>query len=246
MENIPIPDLTKHDNCIIIYNRSNSNKNDLNDELDQIIKHYDYIPTTRNNRFQTTRIYFKLEGKDITLEIDPNDTRNITYKDINKLCLKHGIEFQNQPFGTFIQQLKDKILNLKSKRHALTKEERERFHKDSFEKCNMCETTITRKEMHIDHIIPLARGGHATDRNNLQCLCRKCHFEKTKNEQENGYVRLSETHSSFNQATYDIINSSLCNAYAFVETVGQVPKGWENYQVYKSDINKCRKNCLYY
>jgi hypothetical protein len=55
----------------------------LNEELDQIIEHYDYIPSTKNNRFQTTRIYFKLEGKDITLEIDPNDTRNITYKDIS-------------------------------------------------------------------------------------------------------------------------------------------------------------------
>ena len=104
----------------------------------------------------------------------------------------------------------------------------------------------TQGDAYIDHIIPLARGGHATDRDNLQCLCRKCHFEKTKNEQENGYVRLSETHSSFNQATYDIINSSLCNAFAFVETVGKVPKGWDNYQVYKFDINKCRKNCLYY
>ena len=248
LENIPIPELINHDKCIIIYhNRGRqTNKNDLNQELDQIIEHYNYIPTIKNNKFQVIRINFKLEGKDITLEIDPNDTRNITYKDISKLCSKHGIEFQNQPFGTFIQQLKDKVLNAKSKRHAFSKEERVQFHKDCFEKCNMCEKTITRKEMHIDHIIPLARGGLATDKSNLQCLCKKCHFEKTKNEQENGYVKVSETHSSFNQATYDIINSGLCNAYAFVETVGKIPKGWENYQVYKMDINKCRKNCLYY
>ena len=245
LENIPINRLLDYDNCIVIYNRTDGNKNDLNDELDEIIEHYNYIPTIKNKKFQVVRIKFKLHDKDITLEIDPNDTRSLTYKDVQKLCHKHEVEFENQPFGTFIQQLKAKILDKKSKRHAFTKAERESFHKDSFEKCNMCSQTITRKEMHIDHVVPLARGGHSTDRNNLQCLCKKCHFEKTKHEQENGYVRLSETHSSFNQTTYDIINSPLCSAYAFVETVGRVPKGWEAYQVYKFDINKCRKNCLY-
>ena len=170
----------------------------------------------------------------------------MSYRDVKKLCEKHEVEFQNQPFGTLIQQLKDRIINKKTKRHVFTKEERERFHKDSFEKCNICEKAITKKEMHIDHIVPLARGGHATDRSNLQCICKKCHFEKSKGEQENGYVKLSETQSSFNQATHEIFNSSLSTAYAFVETVGQVPKGWENNQVFKFDINKCRKNCLYY
>ena len=218
----------------------------MNDELDKIIEHYNYIPTIKNNKIQVVRINFKLDKKDITLEIDPNDTRSMSYRDVKKHCEKHEIEFQNQPLGTLIQQLKDKIINKKTKRHAFTKEERERFHKDSFEKCNLCEKAITKKEMHIDHIVPLARGGHATDRSNLQCICKKCHFEKSKGEQENGYVKLSETQSSFNQATYEIFNSSLCNAYAFVETVGQVPKGWENNQVFKFDINKCRKNCLYY
>ena len=153
LENKPIAELINHDKCIIIYhNRSKqSNKNDLNQELDQIIEHYNYIPTIKNNKFQVIRINFKLQGKDITLEIDPNDTRNITYKDISKLCMKYGIEFQNQPFGTFIQQLKDQVLHAKTKRHVFTKAEREQFHKDCFEKCNMCEKTIARKEAHRPH-----------------------------------------------------------------------------------------------
>ena len=177
-------------------NNSNNNNSDDNNNNDNS---NNYIPTIKNHKIQVVRINFKLDKKDITLEIDPNDTRSMSYRDVKKHCEKHEIEFQNQPFGTLIQQLKDKIINKKTKRHAFTKEERERFHKDSFEKCNICEKAITKQEMHIDHIVPLARGGHATDRSNLQCICKKCHFEKTKNEQENGYVRLSETHSSFNQ-----------------------------------------------
>jgi hypothetical protein len=34
LENIPIAELINHDKCIIIYNSKNTNKNDLNWELD--------------------------------------------------------------------------------------------------------------------------------------------------------------------------------------------------------------------
>ena len=101
----------------------------------------------------------------------------------------------------------------------------------------------------MDHIIPLACGGD-NSAENLQLLCKKCHFAKTKEEHENGYVKLSQTHSSFNQQTYDIFNSSLSNVNAFVENVEPVidkpsPKQLKRHQ-FHLDINKCRKNMLYY
>ena len=71
LENIPIKNLLEYDNCIVIYSRTDGNKNDLNDELDEIIEHYNYIPTIKNKKFQVVRIKFKLHDKDITLEIDP-------------------------------------------------------------------------------------------------------------------------------------------------------------------------------
>ena len=54
-----------------------------------------------------------------------------------------------------------------------------------------------KKNFHIDHIIPLASGGttpkgllsqapldKTNDKNNLQILCAGCHFEKTRQEQD--------------------------------------------------------------
>ena len=38
--------------------------------------------------------------------------------------------------------------------------------------CNMAEATV------VDHIIPIADGGHEWDRQNLQPLCAPCHAKK--------------------------------------------------------------------
>jgi len=35
----------------------------------------------------------------------------------------------------------------------------------------------------VDHITPLAFGGHPTSRDNLQGICRECHDVKTREEQ---------------------------------------------------------------
>ena len=73
--------------------------------------------------------------------------------------------------------------------------------------------------MHIDHIVPLAAGGD-NEPDNLQALCKKCHFVKSKEEEENHeYMKISPTESSFNQETKDIIKSPLALVYAFVETL---------------------------
>ena len=53
---------------------------------------------------------------------------------------------------------------------------------------------------------------------NLQLLCKSCHHDKTKNEQEDGtYVRIVDSESSFNNNVKEVIDSKLNKHYAFIE-----------------------------
>ena len=108
-----------YNKCVIIYAKSN-----LNNELDEIIGKYNYIPEIKNQKYTITQITFNYQDKDIILVIDPNDRVNIDYKDVQKLCKENDIEFKNQSFGGLVVQLKDKFFNSKSIRHVFTKEER--------------------------------------------------------------------------------------------------------------------------
>ena len=94
------------------------------------------------------------------------------------------------------------------------------------------------KGFHIDHIVPLACGG-TNEKINLQILCQPCHFEKTKNEQENGYVKVSDTMSNFNITTKEIINSSLKSSFAFIERMKPNNNNKQPLnKVFHIDINK--------
>lgn len=106
---------------------------------------------------------------------------------------------------------------------------------------------FTAKQTLIDHITPISEGGHATDPKNLQVVCKTCNFEKTKNEQETGYLKISDTASSFNVKTTETCDSGLCAAHAFVETTNvEAPRKMADYQVHYMDTNKSRKNDLFY
>ena len=72
-------DAGKHpDKANTIYKKIDGNKNNLSDEVDAIVNHHRYTPTLTNNTMQVIWIHFNLNGKDITLEIDPSDTRTLT------------------------------------------------------------------------------------------------------------------------------------------------------------------------
>ena len=85
--------------------------------------------------------------------------------------------------------------------------------------------------------MPLSMGG-TNEPENLQVLCKECHFEKTRAEQDEGYVKQSDTESSFNTITKEIFNSKLNNRWAFVESINDKYNG---NTIYSLDINKCRK-----
>lgn len=44
------------------------------------------------------------------------------------------------------------------------------------------------REIHVDHIKPIAQGGEIYDETNLQLLCIQCHGKKTA--QERGWGRI--------------------------------------------------------
>ena len=49
-------------------------------------------------------------------------------------------------------------------------------------RCNHCKKPFRFKELTVDHILPLVRGGESTI-DNLQLLCNPCHREKSAREQ---------------------------------------------------------------
>ena len=86
-----IEKLKDMENCIFIYY-----KNDLSEELDDILRIYKVIPQIRNTKSNHIRIDFECISKTIILVVDPkNDPEVCNYKRIQALCKVHNIEFKN-------------------------------------------------------------------------------------------------------------------------------------------------------
>ena len=240
LENIVIDDLMNYDKATIIYSKTN-----LNEELDSIIEKYNYIPEIMNHRYTVTQIKFNKDDKDIILVLDPNLEFDLTFKDVRKFCIKAEIEFNNQSFSHFIKELKKRFLETKATRHQPTKEERQKLLDNADGCCELCKKKL-KKVFDIDHIIPLAEGG-TNDESNLQVLCKQCHFEKTQLEHEQGYIKLSQTESSFNSTVKHIFNSELNAKHAFVEKlVEKIPTKLSNNEIHFFDLVRCRRMAMYF
>jgi len=46
--------------------------------------------------------------------------------------------------------------------------------------CQLCRRRRRARELDVDHIVEIARGGAALEYSNLQTVCRACHREKTR------------------------------------------------------------------
>ncbi|MGP8078428.1 MAG: HNH endonuclease [Thermoplasmata archaeon] len=46
--------------------------------------------------------------------------------------------------------------------------------------CRICRRRLRSRELDVDHIVEIARGGAALEYSNLQTVCRRCHREKTR------------------------------------------------------------------
>jgi len=244
IENIPVNDLIKYSDVNIIYNVS-----DLKCIFIDIVKKYNHIPKTRENGSNHI-IHITLNkgpflDKNLDLFIDPN----ITFKfydwiTVRDFCNKVKHPFTNQSVGALSLELFDKVNgNHKNKRVRISKEILELILMEQENKCKLCKNEISKKMYEIDHIMPLALGGD-NDRDNLQVLCKLCHYQKTATEQEiTNYINVDPTSNNYNSITREIFESNLMKKWSFVERLGQCP---ESVQLYSIDINKCRKNILLY
>ena len=109
----------------------------------------------------------------------------------------------------------------------------------------MCKCCVKEVKFEIDHKIPLSGGG-TNEKHNLQVLCKACHLIKTSNEHETGqYIKVNDTESTFNKQVQEVFDSPLSQTHAFVEKA-YFKELEEDKIIYSIDMNKCRKNILYY
>ena len=124
------------------------------------------------------RSFFYKDNCNLHLVIDPNNSRHeMSWKDVKEMCLKTNVVFKNQSFASLVSQLRNRFEN--ATRYVFNKTERESIYNDCNKKCNHCNKDLKKTEMQIDHIIPLVVGG-TNDIDNLQILCKPCHFSNTK------------------------------------------------------------------
>jgi hypothetical protein len=222
---------------IIIYSRLEFNA--INDILIECIKLYGVPSQIKSNRTQIQQFSYTINEIKYILMNDPNDVNLINWKRIQELCIKHEIEFCNQTFTKFIDQVKNKFET--PIRHIFTEDEKLNILKLHNNECNECATKIGGKIAYdIDHIRPLSNGG-TNELDNIQPLCKSCHKNKTLSEQsDGGFNKIDDAVSMYDKSISQIMND--VKAYAFVETLRK-PKN-ESDKLFTLDIKLCRTNIL--
>lgn len=242
-ENVDIEELKNYKSCNIIYSTNN-----LYMLLCDIYALYNYEISSKNIKLSghnITYIYFKLFDIHIYADVNYDEETNISWKNVKEICEKIGILYNNQPISSVMLEHEKNFFKLRSVRVALTADEKKVILDKNENKCQLCKKQVKKGNYQFDHIIPLAAGGsNKTD--NIQLLCRECHFNKTAEEQQNGdYVYINPSESSYNMEVKKIMTSELAKNWAFIEKFDGVakPKGWITLHV---DGVKYRRNIIIY
>jgi 5-methylcytosine-specific restriction protein A len=77
------------------------------------------------------------------------------------------------------------------------------IHRDRFT-CQSCGRRYRVRQLEVDHIVEIARGGAPLDPANLQTLCRKCHREKTRTFLRGHRRRTPEPGPPERSGTFDV------------------------------------------
>jgi len=84
-----------------------------------------------------------------------------------------------------------------NRRHYCSKECMDEFVRDHFwyyvrkdvlkrdrYRCSICKQRFRKKQLDVDHIIPVQMGGQLFDKDNLRTLCKECHKAKSRLDSE--------------------------------------------------------------
>ena len=218
--------------CMII-----SDKN-VNEIFNFIVKHTRTVPKiSHRDRNNISKILFKREDKVIiSIQVDPNYRSRATWKDVQALCVQINVPFTNQGMGSLMKQYYEKFMD--KERIYINKV---KYFEEHEKKCVQCGCS---SNIQLDHIIAIANGGSPDDENNIQQLCKGCHYLKSRAEQNQGYVKYNKISSSFNNHVKTIFESDLMKKWAFNEKIGD--KNYYHFKKYAYDMAKCRKNIAYY
>jgi len=236
--------LAKRNDCIYMYSRDQHNINDI---FEQFITTFNTVPLIKKcNKTNIMEFHYKTcKDKLIIFCCDPNDINTITFENVMELCQQNKIEWKNQTYTQFIYELRNDFFDALNGRIKFTNGDRQKIAKRFGYLCNICKCCIKDKPFDIDHIRSLGNGG-TNEKSNLQPLCKSCHMVKTSNEHETGqYIKINDTESTYNTQVQEIMDSPLSQTHAFVEKA-YFKELEADKTIYSIDINKCRKNILYY
>ena len=147
-------------------------------------------------KFILDEIYFhrhNMENEKKELIGDFKTGYSLALYDFDKLIEIIKIRFEKYSFEVETMSMEDVVYELKyltafledykkPVRGYIPKKLRHQLLIEANYKCKMCQTD---KDLEIDHIIPVSRGG-TDDFNNLQVLCKKCNLEKFTSIIKNG------------------------------------------------------------
>ena len=245
------------------------NKHDVEKEFMDVVKNLDFLPrfaNTKNNKptsftFHASNCEFCENGW-ISYEDDQEKTRKTTCKKclitfcsdpnvksrqlenidvrVLKVAQRHGFS-QTSSIGALVVQIISRML----KRKSLSKAEKSEVFARCGGKCCECEEDLELKECQFDHIIPLGESGQ-NHKDNFQILCIDCHKEKTRLENERGYLRLKAYTSQYSVFMDKLLseNDELVNVWQFVQTLNTIDTN-KLQCILQFDINRCRRNILY-
>ncbi|MGM5484675.1 MAG: HNH endonuclease [Nanobdellota archaeon] len=70
-----------------------------------------------------------------------------------------------------------------TKNHVWSFVRRDVLRRDKY-RCSICKKRFRKRELDVDHIIPVHMGGQLFDKENLRTLCRGCHKAKSRLDRE--------------------------------------------------------------
>ena len=158
----------------------------LNDELSQSERNmYVFIDSKKNPELDVKFINYRRSY--------PTPEVIAIRKRINELCLNYYIDYYPElitrqkvrierwqlasDFFDVLKPVFEKFHHLKFGRPTISMSQKLKIMKKTDFKCAICKADLTEKEPHIDHIIPLIKGGGNAE-SNLQALCWQCNLKK--------------------------------------------------------------------